>query len=114
MGDAARTRRARRRAWRAVVPEQQIGQDDQPIGSHARDPVERGLDARLSDAEEGRLDVHQAAALADEARDFAEVAVGVGVAGASADDEEQRLAARLGVVRNEGRRRCHASSIRLA
>ena len=57
-----------------------------------RGAVERRLDQRRGDAAERHLGPAEAHALPQHARELGDVGIGVGVVGAAADDEEQRVA----------------------
>ena len=84
--------------------EQEIRKDHDTAKAEADRALERAVDARLGDAAEADLGPAEAHALPEHAGDLGDVAVGIRVGGAAADDREQRLLARH-VAAGPGERR---------
>ena len=86
--------------------EEEIREHDDAAKAEPRRALERRLDARMGDAAEGDLGPAEAHALPQHARDLGDVGVGVGVVGAAADHDEQRLVARRRLGPRRPPRRC--------
>ena len=81
--------------------EQEIREHDDAAEAEPRRAVERRVDPRMRDAAERRLGPAEAHALPQHAGDLGDVGIGVGVVGAAADDDQQRVSARA-VRRHRG------------
>ena len=98
----------RRRVARSVdaldqdAGEQEIRKDDDAAKPEPRGMGRRRVDARVCDAAERRLGPAEPHPLPQHARDLGDVGVGVGVVGAAADDDQQRLRP-VGAVRRQCR-----------
>ena len=71
--------------------EEEIGEHDDAAEAEPRRLLQRRLDQREGDAGIGGLGPAEAKALPEHARDLGDVGIGVGIGGAAADDDEQRL-----------------------
>ena len=67
--------------------------DDDALRPRAGQRLQGGIDFRLRDAHERRIDARKAAALGEEPHQLAKVAVGIGIARTSAHHEHRRLGA---------------------
>ena len=74
--------------------EQEIREDDDAPIAEPRRMFERRLDQRKGDAGIGRLGPAEAKAFPQQARDLGDIGIGVGIGGAAADDDQQRLVLR--------------------